>query len=203
LYAIADAGFGDPVEIGRRLFAGGARLVQIRNKAAPARVLLDQTCALLEACPPDGIVIVNDRADVAKLARAHGVHLGQSDLPASDAGALLGEGILLGRSTHTPAQARAALGARVDYIAAGPVFPTTSRAHPAAVIGLGGLGRISAIARRPVVAIGGIRLERVPDVLAAGAWGVAVIADLIGGDDIENRTRRYIEVIDQAASSNP
>jgi thiamine-phosphate pyrophosphorylase len=197
LYAIADSGFGDPVALGRRLFASGARLVQLRDKSSPARVLLERTRALAAATPRGATLIVNDRADVALLGDAGGVHLGQADLPPGEARRLLGPRRLVGISTHSILQAEQATALPVDYIAAGPVFPTASRETPDPVIGLGGLRAICAASDRPVVAIGGIRLESVPEVLEAGASAVAVIADLLGHADLERRVGEYLGLLDR------
>jgi len=196
LYAIADRRFGDPVDIGRRLFAGGARLVQIRDKRASSRRLLGEAQALVTAAPAGALVVVNDRTDVALLAGARGVHLGQGDLPAPRARMLLGPDALVGVSTHNVDQARIAGEWPVDYLAAGPVFPTASREARDPPIGIDGLRAICRLSRLPVVAIGGIRLEGVAALFGAGAASVAVIADLLGQGDIGSRTRRYIDVLE-------
>lgn len=193
LYGIADAAFGDPVRIANCLFRGGARVVQIRNKRASARTLFRQTTQVLSTAPQSAWVIVNDRADVARLSGAAGVHLGQEDLPPWAARKVLHSRSLIGRSTHSLPQAEASNLEPVDYVAVGPVFPTSTKRNASKPLGLEGLARICRRVNRPVVAIGGIRLEHLPEVLKAGAASVAVIRDLIGGDDIEGRTRRFIE----------
>jgi len=191
LYAIADASFGDPVELAARLFEGGARLLQVRNKAAGAGEFLCQVESVLRHAPPDARVLVNDRADIALLARAHGVHLGQDDLPAVHARSILGAGALIGVSTHNLEQALAADLLEIDYIAAGPVFATSSKENPDPVLGVEGLRRICDAVRKPVVAIGGITLARSAEVYAAGAASIAVIADLLRAEDICARTRQW------------
>src|SRR5271167_3867038 len=117
LYAIADAAFGDPVQLAEALFSGGARLVQIRSKKASAREFLQQVEGVLAIAPPDAQVIVNDRADVALIAGAAGVHLGQTDLPPASAReyTLLGPDRIVGFSTHNMEQALEADKLRVDY----------------------------------------------------------------------------------------
>src|SRR3954466_9384283 len=117
LYAIADAGFGNPVILARELFDGGARLVQIRNKNASAREFFDQVVAVLKFAPADSRVIVNDRPDVAYLSGAGGVHLGQTDLPAGGVRKFLSANQIVGYSTHNPSQAMEAQALPVDYIA--------------------------------------------------------------------------------------
>src|SRR5580765_4798581 len=136
LYAIADAAFGNPVFLARELFDGGARLVQVRNKKASAREFFDQVVAILEFAPADSRIIVNDRADVALLSGAGGVHLGQADLPPQRIRKILSANQILGYSTHSPRQALDAESLPVDYIAAGPVFPTSTKSDADPVIGL-------------------------------------------------------------------
>jgi len=195
LFGIADRRFGDPVTLGRSLFRGGARLVQIRDKSAPAGLLVEMARSLLADSPKDAIVIVNDRADVALVVGTGGVHLGQTDLPAPEARTLLGDEVLIGVSTHSLDDAVCSQSLPIDYIAAGPVFPTSSKEDPDPVIGIDGLRQILEISQLPVFAIGGIRLESVPAVMRTGAAGVAVIGNLVGQEDIELRTRQYLEVL--------
>jgi thiamine-phosphate pyrophosphorylase len=192
LYAIADASFGSPGDLAHQLLEGGARLIQIRNKESGARELLAQVEAVLRLAPRDARVIVNDRTDVALISHAHGVHLGQDDLPAEDARRILGENALVGYSTHNLAQAIQADRLPVDYIAAGPVFPTASKKNPDPALGLAQLSEICRSVHKPVVAIGGITLERADAVLAAGAASIAVISDLLRYEDVAERTRLWL-----------
>lgn len=192
LYAIADAAFGNPVSLSRELFLGGARLVQIRNKHASARDLLEQVIAVLEFAPSDSRVIVNDRADVALIAGAGGVHVGQGDLPPHLARRILPASQIVGCSTHSLEQALRAATAPVDYIAAGPVFATSTKSDADPVIGLDGLREICSRAGKPVVAIGGITRENAADVFACGAASVAVISDLLKSNDVARRTEEWL-----------
>jgi thiamine-phosphate pyrophosphorylase len=192
LYAIADAAFGDPVRIAEALFRGGARLVQLRNKEASARELLAQAEAIQKIAPPDARVIVNDRADVAMIAKAAGVHLGQTDMPGGSVRAIAGPSFIIGVSTHNMAQAMLANDSAVDYIAAGPVFPTRSKANPDPVLGIPGLRQICLRVPKPVVAIGGITIEMAQEVLSQGAASVAVISDILGCQDIAGRTSEWV-----------
>ena len=195
LYAIADASFGDPVQLAEALFDGGARLVQVRNKFASSLELLDQVERILKRAPSDARVIVNDRADVARIAGAAGVHLGQDDLNPADARRVLGAGRILGYSTHNLDQAEAADGLPADYIAAGPVFPTSTKSNADPVLGLEKLAAICRIVHKPVVAVGGIKLENVRDVLQAGAHSVAVIRDLLDSSDVAARAREWVKYV--------
>lgn len=192
LYAIADAAFGDPVDLARELFRGGARLVQVRNKDASAREFLAQVNSILKFVPEDGSVIVNDRADIARLAGAGGVHLGQDDLPPLPAREILSPSQIIGYSTHSLEQAVRASQLPVDYIAAGPVFPTSTKTDADPVIGLHGLREICSRVKQPVVAIGGITIENAGDVFECGAASVAVISDLLKFGDVARRTEEWL-----------
>jgi thiamine-phosphate pyrophosphorylase len=192
LYAIADAQFGDPVDIAGRLFEGGARLIQIRNKMASAGELLRQVEEVLRFAPKDALVVVNDRVDAARLSKAHGVHLGQDDLPVEHARVILGETALVGFSTHNVEQAIAADRLPVDYIAVGPIFHTNSKKNPDSVLGIERLAQICRAVRKPVVAIGGITLEQSSEVDNAGAASIAVIGDLLRHQDVVERTRLWV-----------
>lgn len=187
LYAIADSSFGDCVRIAEALFAGGARLVQVRNKKAGARELLDQVEQIIEMAPADAQVIVNDRVDVALLSGAAGVHLGQTDLPPAAARRILGPHRIIGYSTHNLQQAIEADGLPVDYIGVGPVFATSTKENPDPVLGMDALAQICGAVRKPVVAVGGITLASAGDVLAAGPHSVAIIRDLLGQGEIAAR----------------
>ena len=191
LYTIADASFGDCVRLAEALFAGGARLVQVRNKKAGAREFLSQVERILSFAPSDGRVIVNDRVDVALLAGAAGVHLGQTDLPPAAARQILGPGRIIGFSTHNLEQAVEADSLPVDYIAVGPVFETSTKDNPDPVVGVEKLAMICRAVKKPVVAIGGMTLDNAKAALGAGAASVAVIRDLLAHEDVAQRTRMF------------
>jgi thiamine-phosphate pyrophosphorylase len=193
LYAIADASFGNPATLAGALFDGGARLVQIRSKEAGARELLAQVETTLKAAPPGVRVLVNDRVDVALLTRAHGVHLGQDDLPPAHGRNILGENFVIGLSTHNMEQALEANQMAVDYIAVGPVYATATKKDPDPVLGIETLQQICCCVEKPVVAIGGITIDTAQEVFAAGAASVAVISDLLRSDSIAGRVRAWLE----------
>ncbi|MCH8319411.1 MAG: thiamine phosphate synthase, partial [Acidobacteria bacterium] len=142
-----------------------------------------------------GEFIVNDRADVAKLCGAAGVHLGQDDLPPDKARLFLGEASVVGFSTHNLEQAREAVSLPIDYIAIGPIFRTASKKEPDPVVGLEMIARVRSLTALPLVAIGGITLENAPAVVQAGANAVAVIGDLLQADDIEARARQFLAAL--------
>jgi thiamine-phosphate pyrophosphorylase len=195
LYPIADAdSCADVVALAEAMLDGGARLIQVRAKSASSRALIDLAQTIQARCAARGArLIVNDRADVARLVGAAGVHLGQDDLPAAAARALLGPQTIIGVSTHDTAQLDAAVREAVaDYIAYGPIFATASKANPDPSQGLDALRAARSRCPRPLVAIGGITAERLPAVLAAGADAVAVIAAIARADDPAAATRALL-----------
>ncbi|HEX2446184.1 MAG TPA: thiamine phosphate synthase [Vicinamibacterales bacterium] len=201
LYPVVDvelaAGRGwEPVDLARAFLEGGARLLQLRAKNVDSSSLLalaDRLMPLARAYGAD--VIVNDRADVARMAGAAGVHVGQEDITAREARRVVGPEAIVGLSTHTLEQVEAAASGPVSYIAVGPVFGTTTKDTGYTAVGL---ELITAAAARagavPIVGIGGIDLDRAPAVLAAGAASVAVISDLLTPDPTA-RIRQYIELL--------
>jgi thiamine-phosphate pyrophosphorylase len=195
LYAIADASFGDPVRLAESLFNGGAQLVQVRNKNGSARELLEQVERILKLAPPEAQIIVNDRVDVALIAGAAGVHLGQTDLPPAEARRILGDERVIGFSTHHLQQLIEANDFPVDYVALGPIFPTVTKENPDPVVGIRQLAEACKMSRKPVVAIGGIQLERAQEVLNAGVASIAVIRDVLDTPNIVSRVQQWIEVL--------
>jgi thiamine-phosphate pyrophosphorylase len=141
-------------------------------------------------------LVVNDRADVAWAAEAGGVHLGQEDLQAQAARAVIGAGKLLGVSTHNVEQFEDAAATSADYVAVGPVFSTSTKANPDPVIGIEMLRRIRPLTDKPIVAIGGITLDRAAEVVQAGADSVAIISDILLAPDPGQRARQYIELLE-------
>ena len=169
----------DPVDLARAFVDGGATFLQIRAKQASSARLLDLALRIGEAArPAEATVIVNDRADVARLAGA-GVHVGQEDLSPESVRRIIGPQRWLGVSTHTPEQLSEADLTSADYLAIGPVFTTSSKERPDPVIGLEGVRQARALTRKPLVAIGGIARANAASVIEAGADSVAVISDLL------------------------
>ena len=195
LYPIADASFGDPVQIASVLFKAGIRFLQVRNKKGSSREFLQQVEQIIAAAPPDARVLVNDRVDIALIAGAHGVHLGQTDLMPRDARRILGDDRIVGFSTHNLEQALAADRLPVDYVAVGPIFSTATKENPDPVVGVATLAVICKAIRKPVVAIGGIELTNAIDVLNAGAASVAVIRGLIQVPDVEQQAIRWLDAL--------
>lgn len=167
------------------LARGGARLIQLRAKALTDRERLALARAAVAAARASGArLVVNDRADVARIAGADGLHVGQDDLSPDDARAVIGPAMLLGVSTHGLAQLEAAASSPVDYVAIGPVFATRTKDDPDPVVGLEMVRRARAIVSRPLVAIGGITRANARLVIEAGADGVAVVSDLLDAPDL-------------------
>ncbi|MFY9553802.1 MAG: thiamine phosphate synthase [Blastocatellia bacterium] len=184
-------------ELVERLAAGGASLIQLREKRASPRDFYESAREAVSRAHKLGVqIIINDRVDIAIAVKADGVHLGQDDLPPEKARVLLGESRILGFSTHTLEQALAADSAAVDYVAIGPVFPTSSKDKPGTVVGLQTVSEVRRIIRKPLVAIGGITLSTAKSVIEAGADSVAVISDLLSTGDVSERTRRFFDVLD-------
>lgn len=177
----------------RAFLAGGATLIQIRAKTLESGPFLGLCDAVVAAAAAAGArVVVNDRADLARLSGAAGVHVGQDDLPPAAARALLGPDAIVGYSTHSEAQIAQALREPVSYIAVGPVFGTRTKATGYEAVGLDLVRAARAAAGdMPVVAIGGITLATAASVLAAGATSVAVISDLLAGGDPAARVASY------------
>jgi thiamine-phosphate pyrophosphorylase len=196
LYAVADAAFGDPVDLAKALFDGGVTLVQIRHKVAAAGTLLREIDDVLKFAPPHAQVIVNDRPDVARIAGASGVHLGQEDLGPLQARMVLAEGQVIGCSTHDLPQALNADNGPADYIAVGPVFATSTKKNAAPVLGLRRLEEICSRIHKPVVAIGGITLDSATDVFNCGVASVAVIGDLFKHGNVADRTRDWVRRVE-------
>ncbi len=199
LYAIIDAaqtGNRSTAAVSDALLAAGVKLIQYRDKQASSRVLYENSFELAaRARQANAVLIVNDRADVARAVQADGVHVGQDDLSVELARRVLGAGRRIGCSTHHPDQVRDADRSSADYIALGPIFETQSKQQPDPVVGLEGLREARRLTRKPLVAIGGITLENARAVIEAGADSVAVISDLLKPDDIESRARDFLKLL--------
>ena len=195
LYAILDVGLCrerrlQPLAVLDAFLDGGARLIQLRDKVSPSGEFLALAdIAAARARAAGATLIVNDRTDIAAMAKADGVHVGQEDLGVEQARRVVGPDAIVGLSTHDDAQIAAALRTTASYIAVGPIYGTATKDTGYDARGLE-LVRTAARGGRPVVAIGGITLERAPDVIAAGAAAVAVISDLLR-DDPSAMVRRF------------
>ena len=186
LYAIVDVTCFAPqlrttnssVEYARDLAEGGVTLLQYRNKEGDTRAMVRHAREIKRVVEGKVTLIMNDRADICVAMGYDGVHLGQDDLPAEGARMVVGERIV-GVSTHNREQVKVADGSPADYIAIGPVFPTTGKKNPDVIVGLDGVRMARAATKKTLVAIGGITRLNAKAVLDAGADSVAVISDLL------------------------
>jgi thiamine-phosphate pyrophosphorylase len=184
-----------PIDLARAYLDGGATLIQLRAKQLGSAAFLDLADAAARlAHPYQAKIIVNDRADIALMSAAAGVHVGQDDIPPSAARRLLGEGAIVGVSTHDEAQVERAVREPISYVAVGPVFGTRTKDTGYTAVGLDLVGAAARVAgEMPVVAIGGITLENARSAIDAGAGAVAVISDLLLGNDPRRRTQAFLQ----------
>ena len=186
LYVIIDptaCGGRDPADVAARAIRGGADVIQLRDKHATGRSLLEAARRLLDITRPAHIpLIINDRADIAHAAQADGVHLGQADLPLKAAREILGPERIIGRSTHSLEQAIAAEQDGADYIGVGPIFSTPTKPDYQSV-GIDLIREVASRIRIPYVCIGGINTGNAPQLRAAGARCLAVVRAVCGAED--------------------
>jgi len=192
-YAIVDtAGGHEPVALAQILLDAGVMLMQLRLKDAGSRDFLAAARAIAGLCRNHrAMLIVNDRADIAKLADAAGVHVGQEDLPLEAARQIVGAGKVVGVSTHTVEQALAAEQYGADYIGYGAIYSGGLK-NVRNAQGIQRLREVRAAVRLPIVAIGGITQATVPDVLAAGADAAAIITDVVYAPDIKAKANAIL-----------
>ncbi|HWZ98856.1 MAG TPA: thiamine phosphate synthase [Candidatus Dormibacteraeota bacterium] len=204
LYVILDAALltSPEIEVAKKLNDAGVRLFQYRNKRGSTRELFQASSVLAaELAERGAMFFVNDRPDVAFLAGASGVHVGLNDLPVAESRAVMGQGKLLGLSTHNLEQFRAAAATDADYIALGPVFATDSKANPGPVVGTAMIQEARKLTRKPIVAIGGITFERAKEVIEAGADSAAVISDVLRAKDPVKRARQFLDLLEPIVRS--
>lgn len=178
------------IDIAAKAAAGGAGVIQYRDKDASPRVLFDTAREMLAICRAAGVpLVINDRPDIAMIVGADGVHLGQRDLPIAVARRLLGPGKLIGGSASTVQEAGKVERAGADYVGFGHIFATGSKTKAYPPRGLTTLREVCATVRIPVIAIGGITEASAEEAMAAGAYGVAVLSAVGGASDPEAATR--------------
>ncbi len=186
-------------EIALAAIRGGATAVQLRMKDTPVREIVETAREILPLCRAAGVtLVVNDRVDVALAVEADGVHVGQDDLPAAAARALLGTTPFLGVSAATVEEAVAAWRDGADYLGVGSIYPTGTKADAGEAVGVERLQALRRAVPIPLVGIGGITAENAADVIRAGAAGVAVVAAVARAPDMVAATRRLREVVDAA-----
>jgi thiamine-phosphate pyrophosphorylase len=199
VYLVTDRGLSGVRGVKETVLAavrGGATVVQLRDPDATTRDLVVEARALVGLLRPHRVpLIVNDRVDVALAADADGVHVGQSDMDASDARALIGQDRILGLSITEEADLDRSDLTVVDYLGVGPVFATPTKADAAPPMGMAGLKRIATRTGLPIVAIGGLHAGNAADALAAGAQGVSVVSAICAAPDPEAATRELAEIV--------
>jgi thiamine-phosphate pyrophosphorylase len=209
LYAIIDAAllsgselpkYDSGLAIAQMLADSGVELIQYRDKQSNSRQYYEVSLQFAKAlAKTPARFIVNDRPDIALLTGAAGVHVGQTDLSVEDARAICGVEYWVGVSTHNLEQLREADQTSANYVAFGPVFATATKQNPDRVVGLEGLREARRLTRKPLVAIGGITLDRAPEVYAAGADSICVARDLLYAPDPAARARAYLRIASEAA----
>lgn len=202
LYAILDAGLltarGIPVtEFASGLVEAGVELLQYRDKTAGPQHIVQAASLIRDLLAGSSCrIVLNDRPDLAVLAKLDGVHVGQSDLSPQDTRTVVGPGRMVGVSTHNQQQLQAADRSPVDYIAIGPVFATGTKLNPDPVVGLEGVRVARQLTRKPLVAIGGITRENARSVLEAGADSVAVVSGLLSPrESTLNIARDFLDIL--------
>ncbi|HXZ11223.1 MAG TPA: thiamine phosphate synthase [Candidatus Sulfotelmatobacter sp.] len=205
LYAILEAGSlpDGNLTLATRLARAGVELIQLRDKHASSRKIYDTSLRWSRELLQLGVrMILNDRPDIAAMTHAGGVHVGQEDVPVEIARNLVGEERWVGVSTHNLEQLREAALTSADYIAVGPIFPTTTKENPDPVVGLELIRAARRLTKKPLVAIGGITIESAEAVFRAGADSVAVARDLLTAGDPSKRAREYLDAAKVRAQGN-
>jgi thiamine-phosphate pyrophosphorylase len=180
----------DAVEVARQALEGGASVIQWRDKTRDKGLQIEEVMAIRSLCGiHDALLIINDHFDLALVASAHGVHLGQRDLPAAEVRRRAPAGFLIGVSSNNVEEARRAQEDGADYVAVGSVFPTTTKdvTRPASPQRL---AEVKAAVGIPVVAVGGITEENIQQVIEAGSDAAAVVSAVCGAGDVSSAARR-------------
>jgi thiamine-phosphate pyrophosphorylase len=205
LYAILDATPTQPsntlLTLADTLAKSGVQLIQLRAKQTTPRQFQEIANALILAAPANVKIIINDRPDIASIAKAAGVHVGQEDLPVAAARKICPSPQLVGISTHNLEQLRTANDTSADYIAVGPIYPTATKVSPDPVVGLDLIRAARKLTRKPLIAIGGITIKSAAEVFQAGADSVAIISDLLNAPDPSQRAREYLAVAAEAIAA--
>jgi thiamine-phosphate pyrophosphorylase len=181
------------VDIVMAAVRGGVTMVQLREKDRPTREFLAEARALKALLAPLGVpLVVNDRVDIALAVEADGVHVGQSDMPVAEVRRLVGPRMIVGLSANTPSHIAAQDTEAADYLGIGPIFAQTTKADAARPLGIEGFSRLRALARKPVIAIGGVKAEHAAALYAAGADGLAVVSAIVTALDPEAAARAFM-----------
>lgn len=205
LYVITGEEFhpGRPLlEVMKEALEGGADFIQLRDKKSTKKQILEKAKALRELTKQYNVpFIVNDHIDIAIAVNADGVHLGQDDLPLREARNIIGDKKIIGISTHSLEQARAAERGGADYIGVGPIFPTQTKEDVVELVTLSYLREVVENISIPFVPIGGIKLHNVDEVLDAGAKNVCVVSEVVGSEDVKGTCEAFIKKIKARANT--
>ncbi|HUH64969.1 MAG TPA: thiamine phosphate synthase [Syntrophales bacterium] len=178
------------VEVVKQIIEAGIRVIQYREKKKSDREMYEECLRIRDLTREAGAAfVVNDRVDLAVLVGADGVHLGQDDLPPPAARKIAGDKMIIGLSTHSPAQAEAALRLGVDYIGVGPIFATETKKDTIAPVGLEYLDYVVKNINLPIVALGGIKEHNIAEVYERGARCIALVSEIVGARDIGAKVR--------------
>ncbi|MCP4683482.1 MAG: thiamine phosphate synthase [Desulfobacterales bacterium] len=184
------------VELARSAIAGGADTIQFRQKSGSAREMIEVARQIKHLCADAGVMfIVNDRVDIAIAAGADGIHLGQDDFPIPLARQIMGENSIIGGSAATKEEARKCFSEGADYVGLGPIYPTSSKEDAGMAIGSDLLKDIAYSIPLPIIAIGGIGVKNVSEVIEAGANGIAVISAVCCREDPEQETKALYQAL--------
>ncbi|MDP3789999.1 MAG: thiamine phosphate synthase [Candidatus Omnitrophota bacterium] len=187
-------------EVVRDMLAGGVKILQYRQKEKSGREKYLECVEIRRMTEiAAATFIVNDDVDIALAVKADGVHLGQSDMPIEAARELVKEDMIIGMSTHSPRQAEDAIARGADYIAIGPIFPTQTKKDVCPAVGLEYLDYAVKNVAIPFVAIGGIKLHNIQEVVAHGASRVAMVTEIVSAPDIRARIKKILSMLNSAA----
>jgi thiamine-phosphate pyrophosphorylase len=202
LHVITDTRGGrDPLATVRAALDAGAPVIQVRGKELNGQALYELACRVADLCAAAGaLCVVNDRPDVAVAVDAGGVHLGTDDLPISAARQVLGSEPVVGATARDPATARAQEAAGATYLGVGPAYATTTKRDLPAPLGPEGVGAVADAVQIPVVAVAGVTVARVRELVDAGAFGVAVIGAISEAADPAQATEALLHALDEAGS---
>jgi len=197
LHFITDTRFGrDPLDFVPALLDAGVDVIQIRAKELNDNDVYHLTARAVGLCGPyQAACIVNDRLDVAMAAGAAGVHLGEGDLPVTVARAVAGPRFVIGATARNPAAATAAVSAGASYLGVGPCFATSTKRGLPAPIGVAGVAAVCQTVDIPVIAVGGVRADQVARLVAAGAYGIAVVDAISGASDPAGAARELLAAL--------
>jgi thiamine-phosphate pyrophosphorylase len=202
LYGITDERFHpgrEMITVMEEALRGGVDIVQLRDKTSSKRLILEKAKALRELTRRYGaLFVVNDHIDIAIASEADGVHLGQDDLPLEEARRILGPDPIIGISTHSIEEAREAEQGGADYIGVGPVYPTKTKSDVVAPVTLSYVRQAASEIRIPFVAIGGIKLHNVDEVLEAGATRICAVSEIVGSADVPGTCQAFLQKMSES-----